>query len=140
MHMELTHGHDGLRVAMRNFAHVMQTARVEDMPAVARLRTAFSQLFREHMGQEDAMITALRHRSPVTPQTDRILRDHSRAMVALFLRYSDHIKYWTPTQIGRDWPGYRDAVLALQGSLHERMEWEEDHLHPLFARPTLRAA
>ena len=139
MHMELTQGHDDLRVAMRNFAHVMQTARVEDMPAVARLRTAFSQLFREHMAQEDGMIASLR-RNPVAPQTDRILRDHSRAIVALFLRYSDHIKYWTPAQIANDWSGYRHAVLILQNGLHERMEWEEDHLHPLFSGPSLRAA
>ncbi|WP_420144872.1 hypothetical protein [Sphingobium sp.] len=139
MHTELAQAHDGLRMAMRNFAHVMQTARVEDMAMVARLRTAFSQLFREHMAQEDGMIASLR-RTPVTPETDRILREHSRAMVALFLRYSDHIEYWTPAQIAQDWPGYRTAVLSLQNGLHERMEWEEDHLHPLFTAPTLRAA
>jgi hypothetical protein len=139
MHIELTQGHDDLRAAMRDFAHILQSATVQDMPEVARRRTRFSQLFRDHMGQEDAMITTLR-RGPLTPQADGVLRDHSRAMVTLFLRYSDHIKYWTPTQIGQDWRGYRDAVLILQNGLYDRMEWEEDHLHPLFTGPSLRAA
>lgn len=139
MHRELAQAHDGLRMSMRHFAHVMQAARLEDMAAVARLRTSFAQMFREHMAQEDGMITALR-RNPVTPRTDRVLREHSRAIVALFLRYSDHIKYWTPAQIGRDWPGYRRAVIALQDGLYERMEWEEDHLHPLLSGPASYAA
>lgn len=139
MHIELTQGHDDLRRMMRDFAHLMLSATVDDMSEVARRRTRFSQLYRDHMGQEDAMVTALRRR-PLAPEADRILRDHSRAMVALFLRYSDHIKYWTPAQIGQDWPGYRQAVLALQNGLYERMEWEEAHLHPLFTGPTLRAA
>ncbi|MFZ2997120.1 hypothetical protein [Sphingobium sp.] len=130
MYGNLTQGHDDLRVSMRDFAHVMQTASMADMPVIARLRIAFSRLFSDHMGQENAIIEALR-RGPLTPQADAILREHSRAIVALFLRYSDHIKYWTPAQIGRDWPGYRDAVLALQDGLYERMEWEEEHLHPL---------
>lgn len=139
MHMELTQGHDDLRGMMRDFAHLMLTATVDDMPEVARRRIRFSQLFRAHMGQEDAMVITLRRR-PLTPQADGVLRDHSRAMVALFLRYSDHIKYWTPAQISRDWRGYRDAVLTLQNGLYDRMEWEETHLHPLFTGPSLRAA
>ncbi|KQN09418.1 hypothetical protein ASE85_00060 [Sphingobium sp. Leaf26] len=139
MHMELTQGHNDLRVAMRDFAYIMQAANADDLPEVARRRIRFSQLFREHMGQEDAMVTALRRRS-LTPQADSIVRDHGRAVVALFLRYSDHIKYWTPAQIGQDWPGYRDAVLVLQNALYDRMEWEEQHLHPLFTGPSLRAA
>lgn len=139
MHIELTQGHDALRILMRDFAHVMQTACVDDMPTITRLRVAFSRLFSDHMGQENATIETLR-RGPMTPQVDGILRDHSRAIVALFLRYSDHIKYWTPALIGQDWPGYRDAVLALQDGLYERMEWEEEHLHPLFDRPYRRAA
>lgn len=139
MHMELTQAHDDLRAAMRDFAHIMQAANADDMPEVARRRTRFSQLFREHMGQEDAMVSALR-RSPLAPSADKVLRDHGRAMVALFLSYSDHIKLWTPAQIAQDWPGYRNAVLTLQNGLYDRMEWEEQHLHPLFTGPSLRAA
>ncbi|MEC3911048.1 hypothetical protein U5A82_11380 [Sphingobium sp. CR2-8] len=139
MHRKLTQEHDDLRVAMRNFAYVMRTACNDDIPSIARLRIDFSQMFRAHMAQEDAMVTALRH-SAISPQIDRTLRDHSRGVVALFLRYSDHIKYWTPVQIGKDWPGYRDAVLSLQNGLYERMEWEEQHLHPLFDGAALRAA
>jgi hypothetical protein len=139
MQMILTQGHDDLRAAMRDFAHVLQAANADDMPEVARRRTRFSQLFREHMGQEDAMVSALRQK-PLPPHADAILRDHSRAMVALFLSYSDHIKLWTPAQIAQDWSGYRHAVLTLQNGLYDRMEWEEQHLHPLFTGPSLRAA
>lgn len=139
MNEKLTQGHDDLRVLMRDFAHIMQTASIDDMPLIARLRIAFSRSFSDHMGRENATIDALR-RGPLTPHADGILRDHRQAIVALFLRYSEHIKYWTPAQIGQDWPDYRRAVLALQGQLYERMEWEEKHLHPLFESPRLRAA
>ncbi|WP_298398451.1 hemerythrin domain-containing protein [Sphingobium sp.] len=139
MQMELAQDHDGLRKMMRDFAHAMESARVEDMSDIARRRIAFSQLFREHMAREDAMVQNLR-RGAMPPQADRIIRDHSRAMVALFLRYSDHIKYWTPAQIAADWPGYRVAVLDLQNGLHDRMEWEEANLHPLLIDTPRKAA
>ncbi|WP_093018358.1 hypothetical protein [Sphingobium sp. YR768] len=139
MHMELAQDHDGLRRMMRDFAHAMESARAEDMPDIARRRIAFSQLFREHMAREDAMVQDLR-RNPMTPHADQVVRTSSRAMVALFLRYSDHIKYWTPAQIAADWPGYRAAVLELQNGLYDRMEWEEAHLHPLFAGRVRKAA
>ncbi|MFC3441277.1 hypothetical protein ACFOKF_08710 [Sphingobium rhizovicinum] len=139
MQMILAQDHDGLRKMMRNFAHAMENARVEDMPDIARRRIGFSQLFREHMAREDAMVRDVR-RGAMAPQADRIFRDHSRAIVALFLRYSDHIKYWTPAQIAADWPGYRQGVLALQNGLYDQMEWEEANLHPLLQGPAQRAA
>lgn len=139
MSTELKQDHDVLRGMMQAFAHVMRTQGVEAMPDIARRRIAFSQQFREHMGREDALVVALRTR-PTDAQTDMVLRDHGRAMVALFLRYSDHIKYWTPAQIALDWHGYRDAVLDLQEGLFERMAWEERHLHPLMTTQLPRAA
>jgi len=79
-------------------------------------------------------------RRPLTPEANQALREHGRAIVALFLRYSDHIKQWTPAQIDADWVGYRTAVLALQDGLRERMAWEEKHLHPLLASDVRKAA
>jgi hypothetical protein len=61
-------------------------------------------------------------------------------MVALFLRYSDHIKQWTPAQIMADWDGYRRGTLGLQDMLYDHMEWEEAHLHPLIEGRVRRAA
>lgn len=133
---QLHHDHDALRVMMHDFTHVMRTSGPEALPDIARRRIAFSRLFRDHMGREDAMVGALR-RGPSTTQARPAIREHGRAMVALFLRYSDHIKCWTPARIGQDWGGYRDAVLDLQQGLFDRMAWEERQLHPLMA-PTAR--
>jgi hypothetical protein len=139
MKYDLARDHDDLRVTMREFAQLLQRSSVEDMPEIARRRIVFSQLFREHMGREDAVV---RGAGPalMTPEATKAVREHGRAMVALFLRYSDHIKCWTPAQIVNDWQGYRDAVLALQDALYERMEWEEAHLHPFFATMPRKAA
>lgn len=136
---ELKQDHDALRGIMRDFTHIMRTQGPEALPDIARRRIAFSHLFRDHMGREDAMVVALRA-GPMAAQADPIAREHSRAMVALFLRYSDHIKSWTPAQIERNWSGYRDAVLDLQQGLLDRMLWEERHLHPLMAEAPRRAA
>jgi hypothetical protein len=131
--------HDGLRLLMREFAQFLAKACAKDMPDVARRRIAFSQAFRAHMGREEAMVQDLRRR-PMTPEATQVVREHSRAMVALFLRYSDHVKDWTPARIAADWTGYRGAVLDLQKGLHDRMAWEEKHLHPLLAAPDRKAA
>nr|WP_269076429.1 hemerythrin domain-containing protein [Sphingobium cupriresistens] len=139
MLMQLTRDHDALRGMMGEFAHIMRTRGPEALPDIARRRIAFSQLFRDHMGREDALVVALRSGSTAA-QADSVMRDHSRAMVALFLRYSDHIKDWTPAQITQDWHGYRDAVLELQQGLLDRMTWEERHLHPLMVDAPRRAA
>ncbi|MEC3949185.1 hypothetical protein [Sphingobium sp. HWE2-09] len=139
MSTELQQDHDGLRRIMREFAHMMRTKGPEAMPDITRMRIAFSQLFREHMGREDGMIGIMRS-GPAAVQGDPVAREHSRAMVALFLRYSDHIKSWTPAQIEADWHGYRDAVLQLQQDLFSRMEWEERYLHPLITEHPRRAA
>ncbi|NWK95672.1 hypothetical protein DM806_08295 [Sphingobium lactosutens] len=139
MVMVLRQDHDGLRLLMREFAQLLAVASIRDMPDLARRRIAFSQAFREHMGREDAMVRDLGRRSP-TPQATGVVREHGRAMVALFLRYSDHVKDWAPAQINADLAGYRNAVRALQNGFHDRMAWEEQHLHPLLEGPTLRAA
>lgn len=139
MLMQLKQDHDALRGMMRDFAQVMRAHGPEALPDIARRRIAFSQLFRDHMGREDAMVVALRS-GPMAAQADPVMRDHSRAMVALFLRYSDHIKVWTPARIAQDWHGYRDAVLELQQGLLDRMAWEEGHLHPLMMEAPRRAA
>lgn len=138
MTMDLRRDHDGLRRMMQDFALMMNSAQLQDMPDVARRRIAFSQGFREHMAREEAMVQQLRKR-PLAPETSQALREHGRAIVALFLRYSDHIKIWTPAQIKADWPGYRRAVLDLQEGLRDRLGWEERHLHPLLM-PTDRVA
>lgn len=139
MSMELKRDHDALRGMMREFAHVMRANGPEALPDITRRRIAFSQLFRDHMGREDAMVVALRF-GPTASQADPVAREHSRAIVALFLRYSDHIKNWTPAKIERDWPGYRDDVLDLQQGLLDRMAWEERYLHPLMMEAPRRAA
>jgi class 3 adenylate cyclase len=139
MHRELMRDHDGLRGLMRDFRHLMERARPEDMPEIARLRIRFSQAFRAHLAQEDMLVRDMQRR-PMAAEGQQVVRVHGRAMTALFLRYSDHIKEWTPARIAADWAGYRKAVLDLQTGLHERMEWEEEHLHPLLAPPTRRAA
>ncbi|HUD95189.1 hypothetical protein [Sphingobium sp.] len=139
MVMGLRQDHDGLRLLMREFAQILHGAGADGMVELARRRIAFSQAFREHMGREDAMVRVL-SRHPMTSSATQVVRDHGRAMVALFLRYSDHVKDWSPAQIQADWAGYRDAVLILQNGLYDRMEWEEQHLHPLLEGPTLRAA
>ncbi|MCP1468850.1 hypothetical protein J3E64_000517 [Sphingobium sp. OAS761] len=130
MHVELMRDHDGLRVLMREFAQAMDRAGSDEVAQISRLRVQFSQRFREHMGREDAYVRALRGRM-LPPSTDKLIRHHNRALVALFLRYSDHIKYWTSAQIVADWQEYRLAVLALQDGLYDKMEWEEAYLHPL---------
>ena len=138
MMTDLRHDHDGLRRMMQDFALMMRSARPEDMLEVTRRRIAFSQAFREHMAREDRMVQQLR-KGPLSPEAGQALRGHGRAIVALFLRYSDHIKIWTPAQIETDWAGYRTAVLGLQDGLRERMAWEEQHLHPLLT-PEVRIA
>ncbi|MDO7833646.1 hypothetical protein Q4610_01175 [Sphingobium sp. HBC34] len=139
MPTKLKQDHDALRGMMREFAYVMHAHGPEALPDIARRRIAFSQLFRDHLGREDAGVVALRD-GPVAARAAPVARDHGRAMVALFLRYSDHIKVWTPARIEQDWQGYRDAVLALQQSLCDRMDWEERHLHPLMMETPRRAA
>lgn len=139
MSILLKQDHEALRVMMQEFAHIMRTSGVEALPDIARKRIAFSQLFREHMGREDARALDLRD-GHLAAQADPLLREHGRAIRALFLRYSDHIKYWTPTLITQDWNGYLEAVLALQGELAERMTWEERNLHPLMDAQPRRAA
>lgn len=136
---ELAQGHDALRVAMRDFARIMDRSGPEDMPVIAQKRIAFSQLYRDHMAKEDAAVRGLT-RPSLPMEAEQAVRDHGRAIVTLFLRYSEHLKHWTPAMIAQDWTGYRAAVKQLQDSLHERMAWEEKHLHPIFARPSRRAA
>ncbi|WP_236616839.1 hypothetical protein [Sphingobium lactosutens] len=139
MMTDLRHDHDGLRRMMQDFALMMRSAGPEDMPEVTQRRIAFSQAFREHMAREDRMVQQLR-KGLLSPEAAQVLREHGRAIVALFLRYSDHIKIWTPAQIEADWVGYRTAVLGLQDGLRERMAWEEQHLHPLMTPQTRIAA
>ncbi|MBV2150636.1 hypothetical protein KRZ98_20745 [Sphingobium sp. AS12] len=139
MSIILKQDHEALRVMMREFAHIMRTSGIEALPDIARKRIAFSQLFREHMGREDARALDLRN-GHLAAQADPLLREHGRAIRALFLRYSDHIKYWTPTMIAQDWSGYLEAVLTLQGELAEQMAWEERNLHPLMDAQPRRAA
>lgn len=127
---ELTQGHAELRTLMLDFARGMDDAGPENMPRLAQKRIAFSQLFRDHMAREDALTRSL-PRATLPPEQEQVVRTHSRGVVALFLRYSDHVKHWNPAQIAADWSTYRLAVLALQDELRERMAWEESHLHPL---------
>ncbi|MFD1105687.1 hypothetical protein [Sphingobium olei] len=136
---ELTQGHADLRVLMLDFARAMEGASPDDMPTLAQKRIAFSQLFRDHMAREEAMTSAL-PRADLPPEQEQVVRDHHRGIVALFLRYSEHVKCWTPAQIATDWPTYRKAVLALQDELRERMAWEEAHLHPLLGKDRRIAA
>jgi hypothetical protein len=139
MSILLKQDHEALRVMMHEFAMVMRTCGIEALPEIARKRIAFSQMFREHMGREDARALTLRD-GHLAVQADLLLREHGRSVRALFLLYSDHIKYWTPTLIAQDWSGYLDAVLALQDRLAERMAWEERNLHPLMDAQRHRAA
>ena len=135
----LKQDHDALRAMMHDFAHVLRTRGSDALPDIARRRISFSQLFRQHMGREDARALDLRNGRQAA-QADPVLREHGRAIRILFLRYSDHIKQWTPAQIDADCAGYRTAVLALQDGLRERMAWEEKHLHPLLAGEARKAA
>ena len=91
------------------------------------------------MGREDARALDLRNGRQAA-QADPVLREHGRAIRILFLRYSDHIKQWTPAQIMADWGNYKRATLALQDMLYDHMEWEEAHLHPLIEGRVRRAA
>ena len=133
MHGKLTQDHDGLRVAMREFAQLIDGAALTDMPEVTRRRISFSQRFRAHMAAEDAVLRDLKRRV-ASPEIDRTVREHSRAQVDLFLRYSDHIERWTPAAITADLAGYAMAVQALQKGLYALMDWEETHLHPLLVQ------
>lgn len=126
----LKQDHDALRAMMHDFAHVLRTRGSDALPDIARRRISFSQLFRQHMGREDARALDLRNGRQAA-QADPVLREHGRAIRILFLRYSDHIKYWTPAVIKGSWDDYLAAVLVLQGELADRMAWEERCLYPL---------
>lgn len=127
MNYQLVQDHDDLRTIMRDFMTALDR---RDMADIARRRIAFSQMFRSHMGREDDAVTALRQsRNPVRDLP--VAFQQSRAIVALFLRYSDHVKRWTPAAVEADWAGYRHAVAVLQQALLDRMAWEEAQLHPL---------
>ena len=114
---------------MREFADAMN-APTPDMVDISRRRIAFSQLFRQHMQQEDAFVQTLRTLGR-PKHVDDVLRTHGDAMRDLFLQYSAHIKIWTPDRIAREWAGYRKDVLGLQRQLSDRMAWEEKTLYPL---------
>lgn len=135
----LARDHDDLRAAMHDYAAILRGPAAEGLAAIMPRRIRFSQIFREHMGREDGEVEALANRLR-DPAAMKVVRDHRRALVALFLRYSDHVKQWTPAEIARDWAGYRDGVLALQEGLHDRMAWEEAELHPLIVATGHRAA
>lgn len=125
MALDLVADHDDLRRMMREFAHLM-TMDPPDRDDIMRRRIAFSRMFREHMSREDSAATPLRRQNVNPAQAAAV--EHAVLLRTLFLRYSDHIKQWTPGQIERDWGGYRSAVLAQQDSLYELMDWEEANL------------
>ncbi|BBD97518.1 hypothetical protein SAMIE_1010190 [Sphingobium amiense] len=136
MKHQLAQDHGALRTIMRDFVQALDR---RDMPDIARRRIEFSQLFRSHMAREDAAVNAMRRSE--TPTRDlQTACEHGRAVVSLFLRYSEHLKRWTPAQVEEDWAGYRRAVIELQNALMDRMAWEEAHLHPLLPRAGDRAA
>lgn len=127
MNHQLAQDHDGLRTIMRDFITALDR---RDMADIARRRIAFSQLFRSHMAREDDAVSMLRQSR--NPSRDLpVAFEQSRAIVSLFLRYSDHVKHWTPAAVEANWTGYRHAVAQLQEALFERMAWEEAQLHPL---------
>lgn len=138
MPTELIEDHHVLRGMMRDFASMMDDD-VRDMALLTRWRIRFAQLFRDHMGREDMLARGLRQ-GPLAMEVEPVVHQHGRTMVALFLRYSDHIKQWTPAQIMADWDGYRRGTLRLQDMLYDHMEWEEAHLHPLIEGRVRRAA
>lgn len=136
MNQQLAQDHDGLRTIMRDFMTALDR---RDMADIARRRIEFSQLFRSHMAREDNAVNTLRQGG--NPSRDLpVAFEQSRAIVSLFLRYSDHLKRWTPAAIEADWTGYRHAVAQLQQALLDRMAWEEAQLHPLLPRAQGRAA
>ena len=126
--------HDALRAEMRAFAIMMPVQRPNDLTALMRGRTSFSNLFRQHLAHEESRMTSLRTGYPDCPM-EQAQREHGNRLRRLFLNYSDHIKAWTPARILADWARYRSDVLALQKGLHDLMAWEEKALHPLLRDP-----
>lgn len=135
--MELVADHDDLRSKMREFAQTMAMDS-PDMDDVMRRRIAFSRAFRHHMAHEELAVSQLRTRT--CPAARGAAREHGAMIRALFLRYSDHVKQWTPAELARDWAGYCSAVLTLQDRLYDLMEWEEDNLFRLLDQPARHAA
>lgn len=136
MKYQLAQDHGTLRTIMRDFVQALDR---RDMADIARRRIEFSQLFRSHMAREDAAVNAMRRSE--TPTRDlQTACEHSRSVVALFLRYSEHLKRWTSVDVEADMAGYRQAVVELQNALLDRMAWEEAKLHPLLPRADGRAA
>lgn len=117
---------------MREYAALMPVERPADLQDLLGPRVAFSQRFRTHMGREDGLERLVRT-SGIDMAGEQVVREHRNRIMALFLRYSNHIKHWAPAQIERDWPGYRRDVLDLQKTLTTLMDWEERNLHPLAA-------
>jgi hemerythrin-like domain-containing protein len=132
MTLRLKAEHDALRVALRAFAEMMPPHKPADLTALMRGRTAFSNLFRQHLSYEESRIATLRT-GHVSCPAEQAQREHGNRLRVLFLAYSDHIKSWTPAGISAQWTRYRIDVLALQKGLYQLMDWEEKVLHPLLA-------
>ena len=124
---------------MRDYAELMRSGAPGDMTTVAKKRIAFSRLFREHMHDVGAAIDAAR--GGVLLESDsRILASHSENFQPIFLRYSAHIKYWSPDRIASEWEEYCAACIALQDMYGRQLDWEEQFLVPVLKRALPRAA
>lgn len=137
MPVELTSDHDDLRRQMREFSQLMMID-PPDKEDLMRRRIAFSKMFRDHMCREDEATTSIRRTGSGPAQAAAV--EHSALVRALFLRYSEHIKQWTPATMSADWRGYGRAVIALQNGLYELMDWEESNLFHHLDAPTRFAA
>ncbi len=137
MPVELKADHDDLRAQMREFSQLMMID-PPDRADIMRRRIAFSKRFRDHMSREDVATATLRYQNNGLAKA--VAAEHGAKFRALFLRYSDHIKQWTPAEMGRDWAGYRAAVLGLQNGLYDLMDWEEENLFQHLEGPARYAA
>lgn len=124
--------HDDLRLMIQDILSLLSGHGPERMADLVRLRTAFSKRFRQHLAHEDADLRARAASGGEALQAVCAL--HGQKQRGYFLRYSDHIKRWTPDLIAKDWAGYRSGVMDLARGHRELMDWEERELHPLLAR------
>lgn len=124
--------HDRLRVMVNDYVVIISKDVPPDITEVMKGRTDFTRLFHAHLASESRALEALRTGSRNSP-ADRLIAEHARKVVEVFLRHSGLIQRWPTKRIIEEWQAYCLEVRAHRDLYFAFLAWEESVIHPLLA-------
>jgi len=127
---DLFEEHQAIVETAEGFIDMLKREPRPPMGDVSRARVKLSALIRRHRATEEELIFGPLMREGglgklphLTPFVQELMREK--------VRYSDHVRKWTPQAIEKDWSGYIVAVESLLEGLKSIMKDEQSSVYQM---------